>query len=459
MKKLYVFFLVAFCSPFSGSAQWQSYDPGFPDTVGTSFLDVVNNDVVWSIGVRYGVDECLFSPFVSEKCYFTRTADGGTTWQTGEIPLGTVPFLANISAIDANTAWMCGLDAGGGGAKVLKTNDGGTTWEHQATAAFDPAASWVNFVHFRSPAAGVVMGDPRDGYFEIYTTANGGDLWFRVPESNIDEPLAGEFGYNGAFDVVGNNYWFATNMGRVYRSTNGGTTWTAHQTTLPDGFFIAFSDVNNGLLAQVTTFDCSTTPPTYGFSMSRTSDGGLTWSDATPADNDFAITALRYVKGTPNVVMTLRESNLSGGYFTWVSLDHGATWAAVSNGQNVGWMDFVDGNTGWGGEYQMLDNKTEMFKYTGDPLSGLFHAKPLEAVVDVFPNPTDGVLNLSIESSTAEDFVIRIRDMIGRQLQRMETGKTAQFRQLLDLQQFPTGIYTLTVSSLGSVYAVKIVKK
>jgi photosystem II stability/assembly factor-like uncharacterized protein len=424
-----------------------------------SFMDAVNHDVAWAIGIRYGVDECLYSPFVSDKCYYTRTADGGTTWQTGEIPLGTVPFLANISALDANTAWMCGLDASGGGAKVLKTNDGGTTWEHQSTAAFDPAASWVNFVHFRSPAAGVTMGDPRDGYFEIYTTANGGDFWFRVSEANIDPPLAGEFGYNGAFDVVGNNYWFATNMGRVYRSTNGGMTWTAHQTTLSDGFFIAFSDENNGLLSQMTTFDCSTTPPTYEFSMSRTTDGGITWSDATPAVNDFAITGLRYVKGTPAVVMTVRKSNLSGGFYTWVSQDHGATWAETGNGQNVGWMDFVDGSTGWGGEYQMLDNKTEMFKYTGSPLSSLLQAKPLDAEVDVFPNPTDGVLNLSINSGRAADFVLSLNDATGRRMLRIETGETAQVRQLLDLQQFPAGIYTLIVSSQGGIYTQKIIKK
>lgn len=459
MKKFFTLLLASCCGHFLCTAQWQSYDPGYPDTVGTAFVDVVNDDVVWSIGVRYGVDECLFSPFVSDKCYFTRTADGGATWQTGEIPLGTVPFLANISAIDGNTAWMCGLDAGGGGAKVLKTNDGGATWEHQATAAFDPAASWVNFVHFRSPAAGVTMGDPRDGYFEIYTTANGGDFWFRVPEGSIDPPLAGEFGYNGAFDAVGNNYWFATNMGRVYRSTNSGTTWTAHQTPLQDAFFIAFSDENNGLLAQVTTFDCSTNPPTFEFSMSRTTDGGLTWSDATPANNDVAITALRYIKGTPAVVMTVRKSNLSGGFFTWVSQDHGATWAEVSSGQNVGWMDFVDGDTGWGGEYQMLDNKTEMFRFTGDPLSGLFQAKQLEAAVDIFPNPTDGVLNLSLKTSAPADFVVCISDATGRQLQRMEMPQTAQFRQMLDLQTLPAGIYTVTVNGSDGVYAEKIVKR
>jgi photosystem II stability/assembly factor-like uncharacterized protein len=459
MKKLYWLFLAALCSPFFSSAQWQSYDPGFPDTIGMSFVDVVNDEVVWAIGLRYGVDECLFSPFASDKCYYTRSADGGITWQTGEIPLGTVPFLANIAAIDANTAWMCGLDAGGGGSKVLKTNDGGTTWVHQTTAAFDPAASWVNFVHFRSPAAGITMGDPRDGYFEIYTTANGGDFWFRVPEANIDPPLAGEFGYNGAFDFVGNNYWFATNQGRVFHSSNGGNTWKAHQTTLTDGFFISFSDENHGLLAQTTLIDCSTNPPNFQFNMSRTSDGGATWEDATPATNNFAITGLKYIKGTSAVVMTGRESNLSGSFFTWVSQDHGTTWTQIGTGQNIGWMDFVDGNTGWGGEYQMLDNKTEMFSYIGGPLSGLFSQKALDVKITVFPNPTTDIVRINVDAGQVGDFLFLVNDEQGRIVRNEVVNNVASFQHHLDLSGLAAGMYSLTISSEKGSSATKFLKQ
>lgn len=456
MKKFYPLVLVLFCCPFLGWAQWQSYDPNFPDTIGIAFTDVVDDDVVWATGLRYGVDECIFSPFVADKCFYTRTNDGGATWKTGEIPLGTVPFLANITALDANTAWVAGLDGGGEGSKILKTLDGGTTWEHQTSAAFDPAASWVNFVHFRSPAAGVAMGDPRDGYFEIYQTVNGGDFWTRIPENNIDPPLPGEFGYNGAFDAIGNNYWFATNQGRVYRSTDGGNSWTAHPTTIPDGFFITFSDENNGLLAQITTLDCSTSPPVFQFSVSRTTDGGITWEDATPANNNYAITALKFVKGTSVCVMTVRSSNLSGGFYTWVSQDYGTTWAEVGSGQNVSWIDFVDGDTGWGGEYQMLDNKTAMFRYTGSPLSGLLAPKQPEIEVNLFPNPTDGWIKLSVNSAPTSDILISIIDATGRLVRR---EAMAQNQHNLNLSGLAEGIYTLTIGGSAGIIAKKIVKR
>ncbi|MBK8854390.1 MAG: hypothetical protein IPN10_09875 [Saprospiraceae bacterium] len=69
------------------------------------------------------------------------------------------------------------------------------------------------------------MGDPREGEFEIYHTANGGQFWTRVSGDKIPDPLPGEFGYNNDFDVVGNTIWFGTNKGRIYRSSNSGTNW------------------------------------------------------------------------------------------------------------------------------------------------------------------------------------------------------------------------------------------
>ncbi|MBK8854388.1 MAG: hypothetical protein IPN10_09865 [Saprospiraceae bacterium] len=52
------------------------------------------------------------------------------------------------------------------------------------------------------------MGDPRDGEFEVYTTKDGGVQWTRVSGDHIPNPISGEFGYNGDYEVVGNTIWF-----------------------------------------------------------------------------------------------------------------------------------------------------------------------------------------------------------------------------------------------------------
>src|SRR5690606_35089027 len=81
---------------------------------------------------------------------------------------------------------------------------------------------------------GITQGDPASGYFEIYTTTDGGTNWTRVPNANIPTPLSGEYGYNNMFETVGDIIWFATNKGRLYKSTDKGLNWTVSQTPATD---------------------------------------------------------------------------------------------------------------------------------------------------------------------------------------------------------------------------------
>ncbi len=57
------------------------------------------------------------------------------------------------------------------------------------------------------------MGDPIGGYFEIYTTVDGGVTWTRVPQADIPIPYRGEWGVVGYYDVIGDTIWFGTNVG------------------------------------------------------------------------------------------------------------------------------------------------------------------------------------------------------------------------------------------------------
>jgi len=78
---------------------------------------------------------------------------------------------------------------------------------------------------------GVAVGDPRDGYFEIYATIDGGNGWTRIPQGNIPAPLPTEFGLipGPSSCARGDTIWFGTYAdegGRVFRSTDRGLTWT-----------------------------------------------------------------------------------------------------------------------------------------------------------------------------------------------------------------------------------------
>ena len=131
-----------------------------------------------------------------------------------------------IDALNADTAYVVTSE-------IFKTTNRGNTWVMQIT---NFSTGFANCIHFFDANNGVATGDPNGGYFEIYTTTNGGDNWVRVPSSNIPAPLPGEMGIVSSFAAYNNTFWFATfgaaTGQRIIGSTDRGYTWTL-LTTLP----------------------------------------------------------------------------------------------------------------------------------------------------------------------------------------------------------------------------------
>src|ERR1043166_4217706 len=151
----------------------------FPLTsAGTRFLDVVDPNVVWTIGYNGGA--------VSQNWnWFSKTTNGGSNFTTGFIYKngnGTqdtnTKVIANMEGIDANTAWVSAYYKGpsnptgsgqpGGGA-VHRTTDGGLNWYNmtQPNMYIQPGA-FLNIVSFFNASVGIAMGDPVNGSFEIW---------------------------------------------------------------------------------------------------------------------------------------------------------------------------------------------------------------------------------------------------------------------------------------------------
>ncbi len=258
MKTSFLFLaLFATLTLTAQTQRWAAHVPPFGDTIGVWDIEVVNENIIWAVGLRTGASEA----------HYAVTADGGTTWKTGVLPMTAVHSMA---ATDAGTALVIGF--GNSGAETIKTTDGGTTWQVTPNN-WEPVASFPDYIYDYSPARMTVIGDPRDGEFEIYNTINAGLIWNRVPGANIPDPLSGEFGYNNSGAATENTIWFATNQGRVFRSQNGGVNWEAFTTPLGSSLAgIAFSDANNGV---VTTGYGLTTMAR----MAITTDGGVTWAE------------------------------------------------------------------------------------------------------------------------------------------------------------------------------------
>lgn len=453
MKNLYLVFILAAFAFFSklnsvSSQTWTAYTPPFGDTIGIADIEVLNENVIWAVGVKFEVNDSLYGFFGPSPVYMARTLNGGANWSVTQVPIGDLPFIANMSVIDENSAFISGLDEFGN-AKTLKTTDGSQTWT-LSSVGWDPVVSWPDYIHAFSPAKACVIGDPRDSEFEIYTTSNGGQFWERVPGANIPNPLPGEFGFNNTGDVLGNTIWFGTSNGRIFRSQNAGLTWLVAQTPLPAVTALSFADSNNGLAAV---------SDLYNSTIAHTVDGGTNWTNITPLGGEFRMLGIEYIPNSAFILMGItKDGILSGPFETWLSSDRGVTWQQISSGEIIGWPTFLDNSTGWAGEFQQLDHPTRLFKYTGSPLVGLFSANPLQAEIRVSPNPSSDVFQVQVKSEESADFLLLLNDMQGRLVRQQTVNGQSDFIASIQVADLPMGQYVLTVASANGRITYPVLK-
>ncbi len=155
------------------------------------------------------------------------------------------------------------------------------------------------------------MGDPNAGYFEIYTTTDGGNDWERTPQANIAPQLSGEFGITSVYTAHGDStLWFGTNLGRIYKTIDRGLNWTVASTPYTGSYIgdIAFKDALNGIASNGS-------PGPALSDVIRTTDGGATWSlVATNTANIFT-----FGNGVANTDYTVNfTGTTNSGVFTWM---------------------------------------------------------------------------------------------------------------------------------------------
>ncbi len=324
---------------------------------GIGYVSAVDHNIAWATGYDGSGGAAVTNEF-------TRTTDGGTTWTKGQVLGGATYGLGNISAVSATTAWVAlynGVGNQDNTCGVYKTTNGGTTWTHQAGALVG-SASFADNVYFWDENNGMCHGDVKDGYFEIYTTTNGGTTWTRVPQANITGGTAasGEGGWTSVIEAVGDNtIMFGTNKAKLYVSDDRGFHWRIVSTGITPGTngginIIAFSDVNNGLVAQ-------TVAP---ITLKRTTDAGVTWSTVTPA-GAFLTSDIVAVPGSPNTyVSTGAATGATGASY---SFDAGSTWTYFggTNSKQFLSADFVDNTCGWAGGFNENQYNSGMFKMGG----------------------------------------------------------------------------------------------
>lgn len=393
----------------NAKAQWAAFTPNFGDTIRIYEIDVLNENQIWASGHKTPIKNESYGPQETDSVYITRTIDGGQSWYTHTVPLGKRPIITSISALDSNVCYVAGI-TDYKRSKILKTIDGGKTWTDTYSPDFGLGNSFVNYVHFFDFQRGIVQADPKNGEFLVFLTNNGGINWVKVHPDSIPNPLSGEFGYSA--DAYGNNVWFNTGDGRIYKSSNRGLSWTVYQTPLSLLFGHSFADSLNGI--GYFGYFAQELLPTE---MIITKDGGVSWEvlEIPPLGDSVAVLGYEYIPNSSYIMLNTCIGDLAlGDFATWISPDRGETWQQISTGENIHWPTFISPTIGWGGENQQFSHKTQMFKYTGSPLVGLFSGKTLTQDWSISPNPCVDHFNLEIKSDKTESYLLLINDVQGK---------------------------------------------
>lgn len=331
---------------------------------GINHIDIVDANTVWAVAY----DGSGGGANVQQ---FTKTTDGGNTWTPGNINVQNSNLgISMISAYDATTAWLAAYPTGSGQTGgIWKTTNGGTTWTRQNTATFNNASSFTNVVHFWNANEGFCQGDPINGDFELYTTTNGGTTWTQVAGANIPNPLnANEFGYTRQIEVVGNNVWFSTSQGRIYHSADKGLTWNVFTTPVADfgGAVVSNSSANFSFSSATDGIIVTSTGVVY-----RTTNGGTSWSTVTTSGTVYT-NGLCYIEGTSTVFTTGAGSGVSGSSY---STDNGTTWTNIDTEQHL-YVEFTNPSIGWSGWFNTDAVTAGMWKWNNlsSPLDADFSA-------------------------------------------------------------------------------------
>ncbi len=261
-----------------------------------------------------------------------RTVDGGRTWAIcGPVEAAGLDFR-DIEAFDAETAVVLSIGPGDR-SRIYRTADGGATWSLQFANA-DPRA-FYDAMAFWDRRHGVAVGDPVDGRFTVLRTDNGGGSWSQTPAQNRPVALPGEgmFAASGTCLIARGDAeaWFATggaDRARVFRTRDGGSTWSVTDTPIAAGgasagiFSLAFLDSQHGMAVG----GDYRREQASGRNVARTGDGGRSWTTVGTSPLRGFRSGVVYVP-RPTGLLVVAVGPSGGDY----SHDGGATWSPTGD--------------------------------------------------------------------------------------------------------------------------------
>jgi len=275
-------------------------------------MDFVNADTGWIVAGESVDDEG------NKDGLILRTVDGGATW---EVQHQQSSFFSSIDFINENEGWAVGRSSiPYSEGVILHTVNGGQSWTSQS----NPVIGSVEKVFFLDENNGWVVS--ADWWGQIAHTANGGQTW--IAQMNpTKNPVVDVFFINPQ------KGWAVGMDSTILRTINGGQTWLRTDLTVSNNWYfrsVFFIDEMHGWTVGV-----------YGVIM-LTNDGGVTWQEIIPGNGE-----------TLQSVFFIDASNgwaVGDAGTVLRTIDGGYTWFDQFSGIRRNYLcsvQFTDLNNGW----------------------------------------------------------------------------------------------------------------
>jgi hypothetical protein len=427
---------------------WKQQNISFPMPSLGFEIRIVDDAVVWAWG-RGGesTSEGWDQSYVDYS--FGLSVDGGETWSTGGFPFNGKPGdLTSLAAINDSIAWVTYVDIDTYESKIFKTTNAGKNWNEQ-NAPF--LQSWVDNIHFFDSDNGVIIADPIDNEFNIFITSDAGKTWQKVNAEKIPDSVNDfEYGIQGVFTTQGDKIWFNTYFSRIYYSNDKGKTWIVW--TAPMDAFGLGLQMTSDESGDVYCVDVDIITGEYKLFRRNVSE--MDWTNLTPEDNDKFI-YFTAVPGTGNLIM-----HNTGDTKTRISYDKGLSWKVIDsldiNAKNF--LFFHSSTTGYTFPRAGDGGIKSILKYNGSPLSGLLSQKPINVEISVFPNPAMDQIHVKSEYLNMDNYWLLINDAFGNLIYKKVLMRTTNISEIITTSNFPSGVYTLSLSNMDGVKSVPFIK-
>jgi len=258
----------------------------------------------------------LYASSVSSNSEIYKSTDGGASWSTITTINSSVGalFVDNSDAVYAGTA---------GGSAIFKSTDGGTTWADASSGLSNINAGFTIYYDVEDFAQ-TSNGDLFCIQAKmVYKSSDAGANWAQVGAADL--PLASEISDiqsdNANVYISVENAAFGQPTG-IFKSSDGGTSWVAMNSGLIDGAGSAYKAYALSIATADELFASVLDDNAGDHMIFRSTDGGTSWTSSnTP------LTKTTVLSASGNQVLAGLEGK--GIYRT---ADSGSNWEFTNNG-------------------------------------------------------------------------------------------------------------------------------